>query len=78
MPIKESKKMQEHYFIQFFYYSPASHETEWGIIGEDNTEVKGEENAMLFDSVEEAEAWTETDEGKEWLPCRFEVKKSIY
>lgn len=42
------------YFIEVHYFNPCSKEMDQCIIGTGNTEVIGEEAAMLFSSMEEA------------------------
>lgn len=66
------------YFIEVHFFNPCSKEMDWCIVGTGNTEVIGEESAMLFSSMEEAKKWTLSKEAKDWLPCSFEIKKSIY
>ena len=66
------------YFIQVHYYNPSSHERDWCIVGKDNSEVVGEESAMLFNSKEEATAWCNSESAKLWKPCSFEVLESVY
>lgn len=39
----------------------------------DNEPTACLDNAMLFDTKSEAEAWTKSSEAKEWIDCRFEI-----
>ena len=68
----------EQFFIKVIYYNPCSHENDWCIISEDNGETLGEETAMMFDSELEAWEWTQSKQAMQWLPCKFEVHKSVY
>ena len=68
----------KHYFIRVRYYNPCSHEMDWCIVSANNSETMGEETAMLFNSKEEATAWCNSEEAKQWRPCRFEILESVY
>lgn len=67
----------EKYFIECHYYNPCSHSNDWCIVGENNEDVLSEELAMLFDSVEKAQEWTKSPEGKN-RNCIMVIKKSVY
>ena len=66
------------FFVQVNYYNPCSHEMDWCIVSNENKETLSEENAMMFDTVEQASLWTSSEEAKGWLPCSFEIKESVY
>lgn len=44
-----------------------------GMVGYDNEPTACLDNAMLFDTKSEAEAWTKSTEAKEWIDCRFDI-----
>lgn len=47
--------------------------TEQMTVGYDNRATDYFDNAMFFDTKEQAENWTTSKEAAEWKNCRFEV-----
>lgn len=66
------------YYIYCKFYDPSAHEMSWCIVGENGKETLSEELALLFDSEGKAKDWMKSEAAKEWQPCEFEVRKSIY
>ena len=63
------------FFVKVNFYNPSSCEMDWCIVGKNNKETLSEELAMMFDSYDEAQAWTESNEAKEWTPCSFSIQQ---
>ena len=66
------------YYIYVTFYDESAHEEDWCIISSDNEPCLSEALTMLFNSVEEAKNYLNSDKGKEWKNCKFEIRKSVY
>lgn len=44
-----------------------------GTVGNDNEPTDDFDSRKIFDSKEDAEAWTQSSEAKEWIDCDFKI-----